>query len=342
MKLLRFSVIPECLNRESIFLKAIGFPLKACGNDRKNLLWVFFFVLFLFQPALFADDTPVSVKAEVNKAVITIGDPLKYKVTIKHDPSVQVSSTVPVPAPDVFKVQKAKDIKEKEGEKQVVGREYTLTAFQLGDFILEPVKIEYRIGSAPAQTIETERIYISVQSVAKGEEKTDIRGIKPTFFLKGTALWIFLLIVLAVLGIAGFFIYRRFAKGQPLIPTAPEPVLTPEDKALTELNRLFDSDLLSRGKTKEYYLHLSEILRAYFESRFHILAVESTTYEIMRALSGKEMDRELRVKIEEVLESADLAKFAKWVPEPTQVVQINQKSKQIIEDARPKEVVGGI
>ena len=304
--------------------------------------FLFVLILLLSASSAQAGDTPVSVKAEVNKARITIGDPVEYKVTIKHDPSVQVLSSIPVPAPDVFKVQKVQDIKEKEGEKLVIGRKFKLTAFQLGDFVLDPVKIEYRLGSAAAQTIETERIYISVQSVAKGEIKQDIRGIKATLWLKGNALWIALAAVLLILSLAGYFIYRRYAAGKSLIPAAPEKILTPEEKALAELNRLFDSELLRNGRIKEYYLTLSEILRVYFETRFHILAVESTTYEIMRGLAGKDIDPELRAKISEVLEAADLAKFAKWVPEPAQVVQINVKSKQIIEQARPKEVAGGI
>ena len=78
-------------------------------------------------------------------------------------------------------------------------------------------------------------------------------------------------------------------------------------------------------------------MRTYFEKRYHILAVESTTDEILRLLRGHEMDSGLLKKIAETLESADLAKFAKWKPEPAKIVEINHKSRQIIEEAKPRE-----
>ena len=111
---------------------------------------------------------------------------------------------------------------------------------------------------------------------------------------------------------------------------------------MNRLNKLFDSDYVRRGKIKEYYLQLSEILRNYLERRFQILAIESTTHEILRDLSGKEIDRPLRDLLKEVLEAADLAKFAKWNPDPPQIILLNQKSKQIVEMAQPKETPSGV
>ena len=97
--------------------------------------------------------------------------------------------------------------------------------------------------------------------------------------------------------------------------------------------------ILLEPKKKEFKPRL---LREYFEKRFHILAVESTTYEILRSLGQTDVDPELRKKIAEVLESADLAKFAKWIPEPGQILQLNQQAKQVVELSRPKEAVNGI
>src|SRR5438128_2714746 len=129
----------------------------------KRLL-LFCLLLFVLQPdhSLAAEDSKISVKAEINRASITIGDPIEYKITLRHDPSVQVLSTIPVPPADVFKVKKVQDIKGREGEKILEGKKFTLTAFQLGEFVLDPVKIEYRIGSGQPESIETEKIYLSV------------------------------------------------------------------------------------------------------------------------------------------------------------------------------------
>ncbi len=308
----------------------------------KSAPFLVFFLLFSAY-AWAAADTEISVKAEVNRAEITIGEPLEYTVQVRHGAGVKVLSRVPPPPEDLFKIKKVEDIDRKEGGQMIEGRKYTLTAFQLGEFVIDPVKIEYRAGEGQPQILETNKIYISVTSVAKGEEKKDIRGLKATIALVQKYGWMIISGVLLALAAAGVVFYLKFRKNPELFLKPAEPPLSPDEEALNALNRLFDSDLMRRGKIKEYYLKLSEILRVYFEKRFQILAIESTTYEILRELTLKEIDRGLLEKIQEVLEWADLAKFAKWVPEPAQVVVINQKAKQIIETARPApEPAGGI
>ena len=70
--------------------------------------------------------------------------------------------------------------------------------------------------------------------------------------------------------------------------------------------------------------------------------MESTTYEIIKDLKDKEIDSVLRKKIQTVLEASDLAKFAKWKPEPAEIIALNKQSKQIVEEAAPKEVKSGV
>ncbi len=280
----------------------------------------------------------ISVKAEVSRASITIGDPVTYTITIKHGPEVQILSAIPTPDKDILKIKKVEEFKTKDGAQTVEGRKYTLTTFRLGDFVLDPVSIQYRSGGGEVETAETDQIYITVKSVAEGEQKADIRGLKSILAIPRQVLIFILLILALLLAGAGFLIYQKLKKkdGEE---TPKGPVLSPAEEALFNLNRLFDSDLLARGKTKEYYLRLSEILRIYFEKRYSILAVEYTTDEILKALRDKGIERELREKIQEVLESADLAKFAKWKPEPPEIILLNQKSKHIVEISKPSESV---
>jgi len=149
---------------------------------------------------------------------------------------------------------------------------------------------------------------------------------KGLFITLGSILTLFLLI----------FAYRFFIKHkESLLPKTPP--LSPEEAALEALHELFDSDLLRREMFKIYYLRLSEILRIYFEKRYKILAVESTTTEIMSALKGLSLSSDLMSQIGWVLENSDLAKFAKWIPTPAESSELDKKSEQIIHACTPQE-----
>jgi hypothetical protein len=304
----------------------------------------FFILLALIPPMALslqaAEEAKISVKSEIDRAFITIGDPVIYTVTVRHDPKIKILSPFSPPSPDILKIKKVEDIRQEDAGMLIEGRRFTLTAFGLGEFILEPLEVKYLDPEGNQQTLQTDKIFLTVKSVAEGEEKTDIRGIKGVIKLPSKILSILYILFAFALATAVFLFFKsRKAKG-PV--KSPEPALSAEEEAMLALNHLFDSDLIRRAKIKEYYLRLSEILRTYFDRRFLIQASEATTYEIMKALKEKETPSELRTLISEVLEAADLAKFAKWKPEPAEVVLLNQKSKQIIEQAKPKETAGGI
>lgn len=295
-----------------------------------------FLFLFCFSVLSSAgEDESISVKAEVDRAVFTIGERVEYRVTVTHDPSVKVVTKIVPPPSEAFEVKEVHDFSEKQGKQITEGRKFSLVLYELGEFILEPVTVQYRNAKGEEKAIETNRLYLTVKSVDEsGAPKTDIRNVKGTLSLHANWFWMWGLLLMVILAAGGFIAWQRFKKG-PLEEEAKEPPLSPEEEALLALNRLFDSDLLSRGKLKEYYLGLSEILKRYFEKRFEILALESTTFEILTVLRQKEIPPSLFNKIQEVLEWADLVKFAKFRPAPPEIVKINQMSKALIEEARP-------
>ncbi|MFZ5801660.1 MAG: hypothetical protein ACOY3K_00915 [Candidatus Omnitrophota bacterium] len=302
---------------------------------------IFFLTPLLFLaagiPSSFAADPgpEISVKAEVDRAFITIGDHVTYTVTIRAQEGIQVVSTIPVPNPDLFRIKKIDEFRKDEKGFQVQGKKFVLTAYQLGEHILDPVEIRYLGKGGEAGTVSTQKIYLTIKSVAEGVEKTDIRDIKGVLALGKKGLFWGLLGVLLALSLGGLALWLK--RRGPRVLEPARPPMTAEEEAFFELNRLFESDLLPRGKFRDYYLKLSEILRHYFGRRYGIQAIESTTDEVMRDLRPKDLPLELAQKIREVLEAADLAKFAKWKPEGSRVQTINRESKEIVEACAPKE-----
>ena len=301
---------------------------------KKLLGFALFFVVSLSAAGFAAADNDIRVKAEVDKAFLTIGDPVTYTVTVEHAPDIRILSSIPAPASDVLEIKKVEDIHRKLKKKEVTGRKFILTTYRLGEFVLDPVTIQYRKEGQPVKSVQTNKLYLTVKSIDAGGPKEDIRDVKsviPFKFRMGKFLWT--LVGLAVLA-TGYWLYRLLRKHKALaLPAAPP--LTPEEDALLHLTELFESDLLKRGFIKLYYLRLSEILRTYFEKRYKILAVESTTLEILRAIRPLRLNMELYQKIQYVLESSDLAKFAKWIPSPTETIQLNKKAEEIVREAAP-------
>lgn len=293
----------------------------------------FIFLCQLFCMATAAEERPpIAVKAELSDAFITVGDPVEYTISIRHHPSIKVLSIPPPPTADMFEIKKIEEFHREEDGQAVEGRHITLTTFRLGEFILDPLKIDYLDMVGNAKSIQTEQIYLTVKSVAEGEAKLDIRGIKSVISIPAHYREIIVISLAAIFfGILVFFIIRMIKKRREA-GSGPATNLSPEESALQALNALFDSDLLRTGNFKFYYLQLSDILRNYFERRLQIQAIESTTDEIIKKLQEKRINTELTEKITEVLQTADLAKFAKWKPEPAYVVRINKQSKGIIEE----------
>ena len=277
----------------------------------------------------------ISVKAEIDKGTITIGEKVAYRVTVAHEENAQIPSQITSPKTEPFEVKEAHDFSEKQGKEIVEGRRFILTTYELGEFILEPVTLQYRVKGGEPKTLQTNRLFITVRSVDANKPKTDIRTVKGALKLERVWTWLWVLLgLLTISGAGGYFWWLRRKKLMEKATT--EPDLSPEDEALLKLSRLYDSDLLGRGKMKEYFLELSEILKRYFEKRFEITALESTTSEILRDLKTKEVDSPLTQKIQTVLETADLVKFAKWNPPPAEIIKTNLLAKALVEEARPK------
>jgi hypothetical protein len=119
------------------------------------------------------------------------------------------------------------------------------------------------------------------------------------------------------LAIAGFLLYYliRRRKGEPIFLLRPSVKYQPHEWALMELEKLRIKKLWQAGKMKEYHTELTDILRKYIEDRFRLMAMESTTGEILEDLEEKTgIRKECRTTLGKILSMADLVKFAKYLP----------------------------
>ena len=114
--------------------------------------------------------------------------------------------------------------------------------------------------------------------------------------------WIVLLVILlAALAYIAYRIYvKRFARKREDV--SPEELLPPHEKALMALSQLRDEKLWQGGREKEYYTHLTDILREYLSGRFGIQAMEMTSSQIVEALRSNQETRLLNKQMKEILD----------------------------------------
>ena len=116
---------------------------------KRSLFFALLLVAAFCGACLAADVDDIRVKAEVDKAFLTIGDPVTYTVTVEHSPDIQILSSIPAPSSDILEIKKVEDIQKKQKKEVVTGRKFILTCYRLGEFILDPVTIKYHKDGHP-------------------------------------------------------------------------------------------------------------------------------------------------------------------------------------------------
>jgi hypothetical protein len=196
-----------------------------------------------------------------------------------------------------------------------------LTCFDSGFYTIPPIRFYYR--NLPDTTIRFEQTGIQILTVHTLAVDTTlaIKPIKgpvkiPFSILEYLPWFISGILFLAIAGFLIFYLIRR-RKGEPIFLLRPGVRYQPHELAMMELEKLRIKKLWQTGKLKEYHTELTDILRKYIENRFRLMAMESTSGEILEDLEGKTSIQKDSLKtLGEILSMADLVKFAKYLPVP--------------------------
>jgi hypothetical protein len=145
------------------------------------------------------------------------------------------------------------------------------------------------------------------------------------------------LLGLAIIGGIIFLIWyvRKRKQNKPLFRAKPKPVLPPDVLALQKIEELRLAKVWQQGRLKDYYTQLTDIAREYFEGRYRFEAMEMTSDEIMVVLKNHQVNDEAYGKMKEVLQLADLVKFAKAHPTPLENDLCLSHCEDFVRETRP-------
>ena len=283
----------------------------------------------------------ITIETAVDRAEIYIGDLINYRLTIIHDSDL-VLTPPPVGANlgafDVKDYSVGEEVRMKDGRVKSES-EFLLTTFTTGDYIIPPIPIEFMQPDSTMKILISEPVPIKVKSLlADAADTADIRDIKgPIDFKAGFPAWYYLVGGSVILVIAGLFIWWRIWRKRGK-PSGPIDTREPWEIAFEDLAVLKEKHYPAAGEFKQYYIELTEIVRAFLQRIYEIPVLDMTTYEFLSVIIEKDIDEKLYNTLRAFLEHADLVKFAKLIPEADKVEADYEVAVNIVDDVRQAEL----
>lgn len=305
-----------------------------------RLIWFTILNLFIFS-AVAQIQPAVDLNQSTKK--ILIGEQLKVGYTLKVNASDSVKLPLftdtlrkEVEIVNASKVDTSFD--ENDVSVKIFKQTLTLTSFDSGYHAVKP--IHFFINN---QLVESQPFLVEVHTVQLTQQ--ELKDIKSPFEAELTLLdylklyWLYILGSLAAIGVIALIIWYLKTREKPIIEQIiQKPQIPPHVIALEKLTELQKKKLWQSGDLKGYYSSLTTIIREYIELRYNILALEQTTSEILSDLSQKqEIAIELKEKLKELLQLADLVKFAKMKTLAEENEKLFTYAKIFIEETKQKE-----
>ena len=266
----------------------------------------------------------VKTIAKIDTNSILIGDQVRLKLSFTLPANYKALWT-PFSDSIVGKIEiinksKIDTAYSKDKSQKTLTQSLTITSFDSGFYNIPPFRFAYhKPNDTTLFYLESNPLMLNVLTVSVDTTKTfkDIKaplGIPITF--KELLPWIggSLAIILLVLFLIYYFNKRK--KSEPLLRFPHKPPQPPHVVALEALEKIRKSKLWQSGNIKQYHTELTDILRKYIVDRFNINAIEMTTDEILESFSGITLPNELVDELTQILQLADLVKFAKEEPLP--------------------------
>ncbi len=272
---------------------------------KKKLIYIVCLIGFIG----IAQENHVSIKADTT--TIKIGEQIQLKIGVNETnnvifPKLALDSLGKVEVVESLPVDTLKNRLEKK---------YLLTSFDSGQYVLPKQLILIN-----NKQFYTDSLLVNVATVKVDTLKQKMFPIKSikkepkTFDDYKHLLW-WLLPILVLLAIILYFIFKKKEKKE-----APKVYVAPIKEALQRLKELDEKQLVQQNKIKIYYSELTDIVRTYIEKDIKIPALESTTNELIETIndfnesSNLGISKETIHQLKEVLQTADLVKFAKSKP----------------------------
>jgi hypothetical protein len=282
----------------------------------------------------------VRLEVEADRTAITVGDPIVLTIRLTYPAGVRITSFGPETAFDAAAVLGSASQPRETLEDGSVRDTRTLrvTAYKPGDGEIPALVASYVDASGKPGRASSAAIPFVVASVleAGDAQPADIR---PPARMPESPLWPWVLAALGLLGAGTWLWWRRRRRPAVAVAIPAIPPLPPHEQAYAELERLLSSGLLEKGRVKQFYIELAEILRRYLAGRYGIETFDRTTFEILEALRAARLPVPLVAGMAEFFAACDLVKFARHHPASDESRGTVERAYRLVDETRPVPAV---
>ena len=209
-----------------------------------------------------------------------------------------------------------------EGRRQTIAKRWLMTIWDAGNYNMGRLPALYLDKNIVDTLWSADSLRVFVNTFDIDLERDQPNDIKPPV---GVPLrfgefsgWLALGLGVAALLVVAIWLLMKYRGRIPLLGGSA-PLLPPHVEAIRRLEALRNQKLPQNGRHKQYYSGITDILRTYLYRRFGIGAMEMTSAEIVAAIetphAAGEVDDKRFDDLRRLLQTADLVKFAKWVPD---------------------------
>ncbi|MEZ4827420.1 MAG: BatD family protein [Bacteroidia bacterium] len=304
----------------------------------KNLKYSAFAMLLILCTVHLPRAQSIDARLLADTTEMLIGDQIRLSLSVTHSPEIspQWPALDSIPGFEILSFTRV-DSTVSQDDRITRSQQFTLTSFDSGSYRIPPLDIYYTLsGDTSRKATFTNALALEVKTVAvdtASEIKPikDIRGAPIAFsdFLP------YILLAIAI-ALVSWFIIRRIRNRpvkQPQVQKPAAPPVPAHEIAMRKLALLEEKRLWQKDFIKEYYSELTDVFREYLENRFLIMAMESTTGEIVQNMRQVHTFTQRQIQqVETLLTTADLAKFAKAKPEAGENLEAMEIIRHFVKD----------
>ncbi|SMD02976.1 BatD family protein [Pedobacter africanus] len=283
----------------------------------------------------------IKVTARLDHTVIAMGDQTRLKLSVQLPQKAYVdfpalSDTVSSKV-QIVSLDKTDTLTDKGNPAlRTITRQYTITSFEPGLHMVPAFVFRSAAGELSTQALPLEVKEVKVDTTKAIYDIKEPLAISYSFmdWLRDNWKWVLgvLLGILLIAGLLYHFIKKR--KNRPVPVAVPVPALPLDKLVLDKLNRLKNKKLWEQGQVKAYHSELTDIIRDYLEKRYGIKALEQTSEEIFSGLRHLTIAEQDRNRLRQMLLLADLVKFAKENPLPSDNEQSMENAMNFVKNTK--------